>query len=84
MTEIRKIGERLRQAVEKRKITTELDSVPITISAGCATSDLPGTSSSEKLIKAADAVLLKAKERGRNCVVVAGEDPKPARERKNA
>jgi diguanylate cyclase (GGDEF)-like protein len=84
LTEIRKIGERLRLAVGRRRISTELDTVPITVSAGCATSDLPGTSSADKLIKAADGVLLKAKDQGRNCVVVAGEDREPAPERKNA
>jgi diguanylate cyclase (GGDEF)-like protein len=84
LTEINKIGERLRLAVGRRRISTELDSVPITVSAGCATSDLPGTSSADKLIKAADGVLLKAKEQGRNCVVVAGEDQKLALERRNA
>jgi len=78
-TEIRKIGERLRLAVGMRRIRTELDTVPVTVSAGCATSDLPGISSAEKVIKAADGVLLRAKQRGRNCVVVAGEDQEPTR-----
>jgi diguanylate cyclase (GGDEF)-like protein len=84
LTEIRKIGERLRVAVGKRKIKTELDTVPIAISAGCATSDGQGTSSADKLIKAADSVLLKAKNQGRDCVIVAGEDQVPTREQKNA
>jgi len=83
-TEIKKVGERLRLAVGHRRIRTELNTLPLTISVGCATSDLPGNSSPEKLIKSADRALLKAKELGRNCVVVAGEARTPALEKKHA
>jgi diguanylate cyclase (GGDEF)-like protein len=79
--EIKKVGERLRLAVGHRRIKTELNTIPITISVGCSTSDLPGNSTSEKLIKTADRALLKAKELGRNSVVVAGEGRKPAPEK---
>ncbi len=82
-TEIKKVGERLRLAVGRRRIRTELNTIPITISVGCATSDLPGTWSAEKIIKTADQVLLKAKEQGRNCVVAAGDAQKTALEQKN-
>jgi len=80
LDEIKKVGERLRLAVGKIGIKTDLDTVPVTVSAGCATSELPGTASADKLIKAADSALLKAKGQGRNCVVVAGPDREPARE----
>ena len=79
--EIKKVGERLRLAVGHRRIKTELNTIPITISVGCSTSDLPGNSTSEKLIKTADRALLKAKELGRNSVVIAGECRKPAPEK---
>lgn len=83
LTEIKRVGERLRLSVGKRSIRTELDSVPVTVSAGCATSELPGTASADKLIKIADSVLFKAKGLGRNCVVVAGQELEPLGERKN-
>jgi len=83
LDEIKKVGERLRLAVGKIGIRTDLDTVPVTVSAGCATSELPGTASADKLIKVADGALLKAKGRGRNCVVVAGQDREPAREQIN-
>ena len=84
LAEIKRIGDRLRLSVGKRGIKTDLDSVPVTVSAGCATSELPATASADKLIKVADGALLKAKAQGRNCVIVAGQDPEPVRERKNA
>ena len=83
LDEIKKVGERLRLAVGKIGIKTDLDTVPVTVSAGCATSELPGTASADKLIKVADSALLKAKGQGRNCVVVAGPDREPAREQIN-
>jgi two-component system, cell cycle response regulator len=83
LTEIKEIGDRLRLAVGKRCLKTELDSVQVTVSAGCATSELPGTVSADKLIKVADGALLKAKGQGRNCVVVAGQDRQTAREQIN-
>jgi diguanylate cyclase (GGDEF)-like protein len=83
LTEIKRIGDRLRLAVGKRGLKTELDSVQVTVSAGCATSELPGTASTDKLIRVADGALLKAKGQGRNCVVVAGQDRQMAREQIN-
>jgi diguanylate cyclase (GGDEF)-like protein len=68
-SEIIKIAERLRLAVAKKGMKTELDIVPLTISAGCATSDVTGTISAEKFIKFADEALFKAKSQGRNCIV---------------
>jgi diguanylate cyclase (GGDEF)-like protein len=82
--QIERVAERLRLAVGRRSIKTDLDTVPVTVSAGCATSELPGTGGADKLIKAADGVLLRAKRQGRNCVVVAGQAQIPIRERRNA
>jgi diguanylate cyclase len=82
--QIERVGDRLRLAVGKRSIKTDLDTVLVTVSAGCATSELPGTGVADKLIRAADRALLKAKRQGRNCVVVAGQDHMPEQERKNA
>jgi diguanylate cyclase (GGDEF)-like protein len=67
--EIKKIAERLRLSVARRGIKTDLDTIPLTISAGCACSDGHPKPTAEKLIKASDAALLQAKGQGRNCVV---------------
>jgi diguanylate cyclase (GGDEF)-like protein len=82
-TEIKTVGERLRLAVGQRRIRTDLSTIPVSISLGCATSDMPGNSSSEKLIKSADRALLRAKAKGRNCVVAAGEGRTPTLEKKH-
>jgi two-component system cell cycle response regulator len=82
--QIEGIGERLRSAVSDRGIRTDLDVVPVTVSVGCATSECSEIEGADKIIKAADAALLAAKKKGRNCVIVAGENNEPARERKSA
>ena len=68
--ELFKIGERLRLAVSRRAIKTDLDTIPVTISAGCACSVEIPQPTAEKLIRSADEALLAAKGQGRNCVVV--------------
>ena len=83
LTDVKRIGDRLRLAVGKRYIKTELDNVQVTVSAGCATSELPVTASADKIIKVADGALLKAKKQGRNCVVLAGQERQTAREQIN-
>ncbi|MFZ2055364.1 MAG: diguanylate cyclase, partial [Candidatus Aminicenantales bacterium] len=70
-SEIVKIAERFRLSVAEKKVKTELDMVTLTISAGCATSDVTGILNAERFIKVADEALLKAKSQGRNCIVVA-------------
>jgi diguanylate cyclase (GGDEF)-like protein len=82
--EISKIGERLRLALGNKQIKTDLDYVPISVSVGCATSDLRGIATADGLIKAADGALLKAKGQGRDRVVMAGHSKEPVQERKNA
>ncbi len=83
-SEIFKIAERLRLAVAKKAMKTELDMVPLTISAGCVTSDVTGILSAERFIKFADEALLKAKSQGRNCVFAANGQSIQRQEQKNA
>ncbi len=68
--EVRKIAERLRTSVARRGIKAGTELLPVTISAGCASSDSLSPPSAEKLIRSADAALLQAKNQGRNCTVV--------------
>jgi diguanylate cyclase (GGDEF)-like protein len=68
--EIRLVAERMRAAVARRGVKTEVDTIPLTISLGCATSEGLTLPTAERLIKASDEALLEAKNRGRNCVHV--------------
>lgn len=83
MIEVKKIAERLRVAVARRglKIGTEL--LPVTISAGCTSSENLSELSGEKLIRSADAALLRAKNQGRNCVIANDFAAESLREGKN-
>lgn len=83
-SEIFKIAERVRLSVAKKGIKTELDMVPLTISVGCAASDVTGILSTERFIKVADEALLKAKSQGRNRIVVANGLSTRKQEHKNA
>ncbi len=67
---IQKIAERLRRAVGGRTIKCDARTVRATISAGCAVAT--AAVDARMLIRRADAALLSAKDRGRNCVVVQG------------
>ena len=78
--EIGKVAERLCHAVAGKGIKTDLDRVPLTISAGCASTDVAGLLRADKLIKIADEALLEAKNRGRDGLVVADKPPKPRQE----
>jgi two-component system cell cycle response regulator len=80
-SEIAKIAERLRLSVSSKGIKTELDTVPLTISLGCAATDATGILSPERFIKVADEALLKAKQQGRNRFVVADGLSKRKQER---
>lgn len=68
---IETIAERLRQNVVTHKINSDGLSLQITLSFGGASTEnySPGVSS-DILIKAADAALIEAKNKGRNCVVL--------------
>lgn len=65
------LGERLRRAVEARVIEHNGHRIPVTISVGV--SGIPDLMlrTPEELIEAADTALYAAKERGRNCVMLA-------------
>jgi two-component system cell cycle response regulator len=66
-----RIAERLRLAVSSHPVRGEGGrTVPVTISAGCATTDRLAEPAVRELIRGADAALLAAKGRGRNCVVL--------------
>jgi diguanylate cyclase (GGDEF)-like protein len=68
--EIIKVAERLRAAVARRGVKIEADTIPLTISIGCASSERSSLPTAERLIKQSDEALLKAKTRGRNCVYI--------------
>jgi diguanylate cyclase (GGDEF)-like protein len=68
--EITRVAERLRAAVARRGVKTEADTIPLTVSIGCASSGTSPLPTAERLIKQSDEALLKAKSRGRNCVYV--------------
>lgn len=63
-------AERVRQAIARDPITTEYGTIPVTVSIGVAASDRAGTDP-QKLLRAADEALYRAKNGGRNRVEVA-------------
>ncbi len=69
----RTMAERLREAVAARQVAVKGGEVAVTISIGVAT--MAGSDEPDALMGAADAALYRAKERGRNRVVVSGSDP---------
>jgi diguanylate cyclase (GGDEF)-like protein len=68
---IRKIADRLRRAVSARSMRCDARTLKATISVGCAVA--VQTADAKSIIRRADAALLSAKGRGRNCVVVEGD-----------
>ena len=78
---IQKVAERLRRAVGGRPMKYDGRSQRATISVGCAAAT--ETADPRTLIRRADAALLSAKGRGRNCVVVEGVSGTPGKERQN-
>jgi diguanylate cyclase (GGDEF)-like protein len=67
------LAERLRAAVEEHAFTVAATSIPVTVSVGVATR-LPAHHEPDDLLAAADAMLYRAKERGRNRTWVHLED----------
>ncbi|MBT3389294.1 MAG: diguanylate cyclase [Chloroflexi bacterium] len=64
----RNAGERLRKAVDKTPIQTEIGPVKLTISVGIATSNFETDTTIDQLIDRADQALYQAKQAGRNRV----------------
>jgi two-component system cell cycle response regulator len=83
LNETSKIAERLRAAVARRRLSTELGPVALTISAGGTSSDHYSIPTADKLIKASDEALLQAKNQGRDCAVIGGLTGDKPKGRKN-
>jgi diguanylate cyclase (GGDEF)-like protein len=64
-------AERLRLMISRQTFPPPLDSLHITVSIGLVFYPATGTSSGDDLFKRADAALYRAKQGGRNCVVIA-------------
>jgi len=65
-----RIGERIRQSLKNRIIMSGNNKLQVTISIGIALSNSANTMTTDKLIKNADTALYKAKETGRDKVVL--------------
>jgi len=76
---VRCVAERLRLAVSEAPMECDHETVAVTISAGCATSDGLKEPAAEALIRGADIALLAAKAQGRNCVMTT-QNPDPRKE----
>ena len=72
--QVANIAERVRTAFEAAGLAVSDQRVGATVSIGTAISDAPVTNI-EALLLQADAALYRAKAAGRNCVVMAGEQP---------
>src|SRR5690606_34517003 len=68
----RKLGERLRIAIESTPLAATDERGPVTLSAGCAAVACCGVPSPEEIVRIADRRLYLAKEQGRNRVVADG------------
>jgi diguanylate cyclase (GGDEF)-like protein len=66
-----KAAERLRKAIAHHKIITEEETLSVTISIGVVMMQDENIATIDALLKIADEALYKAKEQGRNCVVMA-------------
>ena len=72
--EARQIGEALRGAIEGLAIAhAKADAVQVTISVGIAVDPAAGALDPDALLRRADAALYRAKDAGRNCVVLSGD-----------
>ena len=67
-----KVAERIRQFVKANVVRHEGLEINVTISQGIASADME--SDSMQLLKKADTALYKAKQQGRDCVVMSGAD----------
>jgi two-component system, cell cycle response regulator len=71
----RALGERIRKAVERSRLSWQDHDLALTVSVGVATTSGPGAyepgQSEQDLLAAADRALYRAKQGGRNCVMAA-------------
>ena len=75
-----KAAERIRKKVFKEKFAVDGKPIQVTVSVGVASYPKDGDES-QAIIRHADAALYKAKESGRNQVVLAGETPKKKKQK---
>jgi diguanylate cyclase (GGDEF)-like protein len=76
-------AERIRKKVVKEKFVGDGESIEVTVSVGVASYPKDGDDP-QAIIRHADTALYKAKETGRNRVVLAGETPKKKRKKSKA
>jgi diguanylate cyclase (GGDEF)-like protein len=72
MSDARAIMERIRRQVETLRLQYGAYELSFTFSGGIASFPAPGVNDVEGIIQRADAALYKAKENGRNQLVIAG------------
>jgi len=67
---IKKIAERIRINISQKTIQTSAGPLQLTASLGCTSTENIEASSAEMMIKISDKALYKAKNNGRDCIVV--------------
>lgn len=70
LAEVENVAERLRLAVCKHKIQTDVGSLDVSLSLGAFSSEKQPDITVENLIRASDNALYQAKRSGRNCVII--------------
>jgi len=82
MPETKNIAERLRTSVQEKELKTAVGPLGVTLSLGCATSEIGSRLSAEELIQQSDNALLLAKKKGRNRVETEGTSSTPAEKKR--
>lgn len=75
LNNLKLVAERLRIAVNKEPIVTEVSFLEVTISLGGTSSSNEVRASANSLVQTSDKALYMAKEKGRNCSVIIGLPP---------
>ena len=68
LEEAKRVAEKFRETVSKKKVVYEKRKISFTVSIGVASSSCDNNSNIEDILKQADNALYKAKAKGRNCV----------------